>query len=99
MSDLTVFRDHCRRMSEADHSTACDQARQRRADEDVFWRIFLRHEGTPRPDPYVCDGDCLSDTDRALFAQLAGEVDDYLAPQPDLFGDLILEPDLEEKTP
>jgi hypothetical protein len=35
------------------------------------------------------------DADRALFAQMAGEVDDYLAPQVDLFGEGATEPTLE----
>jgi hypothetical protein len=47
------------------------------------------------PPRAVCDG-CLTDADRALFAQMASEVDDYLAPQVDLFGDVAMEPTMED---
>lgn len=49
----------------------------------------------PKWEPPTCGG-CLTDADRALFAQMAGEVDDYLAPQVDLFGDVTTEPTLED---
>lgn len=79
MSDLTKFRDHCRVMAAAVHSPECKGERP-----GIFYPI------TVRPDP-ECGG-CVTDADRALFALLAAEVDDYLAPQPDLFGEMTDEP-------
>ena len=77
VSDLTVFRDHARKMATADHKPDC-----RKPETDVRgWRG--RH-----PDP-ACAG-CNSVEDRALFGRLADEVDAYLeakaGPVEDLFG-------------
>jgi len=72
MSDLTAFRDHCRAMSKAEHKPECAY----RPDSWLYAR---------RPDPN-CDG-CNSPADRALFARLAAEVEDYLEPHPTLLGD------------
>lgn len=50
----------------------------------------LRNWREIRPDP-DCTG-CLTGTERALFARLAAEVDDYRTPHVDLFGELTDEP-------
>ena len=81
MSALTTFRDHARRMSESKHVPECPSLRERRWGETAE-QVAAR----------ACDG-CVSDADRALFAQLAGEIDDYLAPQVDLFGEETVEPE------
>lgn len=66
MSALTQFRDHCRRMAKPGaHVDGCPA---------VPAGSYLR------PDPRVCRG-CVPDDDRALFARLADEIDDYLAHQ------------------
>lgn len=65
MSDLTRFRDHCRRMAKTQHLGGCS------ADHPaMMWR----------PADERCPG-CVSDADRALWAQLADEIDAYLAGQ------------------
>lgn len=96
MSSLTTFREHCRAMSTAEHRPECAW---------LLWKPggawVPQYEGEdehpaslrwiappPRPE---CNG-CLTEADRALFAQMAAEVDDYLAPQPDLFGEMTPEP-------
>ena len=76
MSRLTEFRDHCQRMATAEHKPECTLSR-------THWLDIH-----PHPE---CDG-CLTDADRALFAQMAGEVADYLDAQVDLFGDVSVEP-------
>lgn len=67
MSELERFRDHAAQMATAPHSPECW------ADIKDTWgwqkRIY------PNPE---CAG-CISDTDRALWARLADEVDAYLA--------------------
>ena len=90
MSDLQAFRDHCRRMATATHKPECRiwvTIPPRRA-----WGWPGGEWVIPAPD---CGG-CVSDADRALFASLAAEVDDYLD-RPvvlDLFGEGAEEPDL-----
>lgn len=69
MSDLTQTRDHCRRMATAVHTDDC---------RDPRLRIWEKRR--PHPD---CPG-CVPESDRALFAQLAGEIDAYLAGDPDV---------------
>lgn len=96
MSDLTVFRDHCKRMQAAEHTPACATRLLTWIDRDTARRWFDIPDPGPRPE---CDGACITAEDRELWARLAAEVDDYLAPQPDLFGELTPEPNLEEKTP
>lgn len=80
MSDLSNFRDHCAAMAVAEHKPEC--------------RLWVQRPGRwadwEHPSP-ECGG-CVTDSDRALFALLAAEVDDYLAPQPDLFGGESTEP-------
>lgn len=83
MSDLTTFRDHCRQMADAIHKPECRLWVERPG-------IFHPSGDWKYPSP-ECVG-CISDADRALFALLAAEVDDYLAPQPDLFGAESIEP-------
>lgn len=101
MSGLAQFRDHCRRMATAEHVPECPSLTAR----EPYWppggwvltdpkdaMAGLTWIGPkPKWEPPTCDG-CLSDADRALFARMASEVDEYLAPQPDLFGDLTAEP-------
>lgn len=72
MSDLTTTRDHCRRMATAVHTDDCHTTTPMR------WGGTI----TNRPDP-ACTG-CVPESDRALFAQLAGEIDAYLAGDPDV---------------
>lgn len=83
MSDLTRFREHCRERAEwqpGEPRAAC-------RDRTVF--------GTPKPADHAncgghhCGCDCHAPTDaeRALFARLAAEIDDYLDPHPTLWED------------
>ena len=103
MSDLTKFRDHAAAMANGGHTPACVIAQ---AEAERRWRYFRmfrewlekwgeRPGGPPKP----CTGDCLTAADRALFALLAAEVDEYLAPQPDLFGEMTAEPVATEERP
>lgn len=62
-SDLESFRDHARTMAAALHRTEC-------LTRTHPWTKLL-----PRPD---CVG-CVTPEDRALWAQLADEIDDHLA--------------------
>lgn len=76
MTDLETFRDHAARMSTAKHADSCS--------------AWVGRRLTPvHPDP-SCPG-CVSDADRALWARLAAEVADYLAPDeaPGLFGEAL----------
>lgn len=95
MSELTRFRDHCAAMSAAEHKPECEwpsrgavEAHNRQA--AMFEHLFGEPDGT-RGRATHCLG-CVTASDRALFALLAAEVDDYLAPQPDLFGEMTAEP-------
>lgn len=93
MSSLGQFADHCRAMSTATHKPECKGSKptppQRSAviTEDGY---FGGYRWTTEQPP-TCAG-CVTDADRALFALLAAEVDEYLAPQVDLFGELTAEP-------
>lgn len=76
MSALTDTRDHCRRMATAQHKPECPSLERRRdrwalADDNshLTW--------VPAPPRRECAG-CVTDTDRALFARLADEIDRYL---------------------
>lgn len=83
MSDLTRFREHCREMATAEHTAECVE---RLAD----WKhraLMRRYLDIPDPGPMPCCDGCVTDADRALFARLAAEVDDYLDPHPTLWGD------------
>lgn len=81
MSGLTRFRDHCRRMSTAEHKPECPSLTAREPHWDAW---ILAEDGKsmtwrgPKPPwtPPTCDG-CLTDADRALFERLADEVDAY----------------------
>jgi hypothetical protein len=77
MSDLTQFRDHCRKMATARHLPECSFTPP-------------RHMYAQRPDP-SCPG-CVTDRERETWERLADEVDAYRAPQVDLFGGLSEEP-------
>jgi hypothetical protein len=93
MSGLAAFRDHCAAMSTAEHKPECQGAKPTPShiepiiDDEGYWRGNKR---VPEQPP-TCQG-CNPTKDRALFALLAAEVDDYLAPQVDLFGGLTAEP-------
>lgn len=63
MSELESFRDYCRTMSTARHKPDCSLPRP------GYWLDI-------KPNP-KCPG-CNSEADRALFARLAAEVDEYL---------------------
>lgn len=98
MSDLTRFRDHCRVMAASEHKPECPSLPKNQPHWSMWHGIYdasgeieaLGWNGPPPPPP-TCDG-CLTDAERDLFASMAAEVDDYLAPQPDLFGELTTEP-------
>lgn len=101
MSDLTRFRDHCRKMSDAEHKPDCPMLTAVEPywppggwapiDADGNWdNSGGMPQGLgwlgPKPawSPPHCDG-CNSAEDRALFAQLADEVDTYEGMQMSLF--------------
>ena len=82
MSDLTAFRDHARKMAEAEHKPECRGTIEDRWGSSRVW---------PNPE---CSG-CNSAEDREWFRRLADEVDAYLAAPAvveDLFGDAAVEP-------
>lgn len=86
MSDLTTFRDHCRTMATAEHKPGCQEGQ---ADAVRKWTMAQKWGpgwGEPDEQPTPCPG-CNSEADRALFARLAAEVDDYLDPHPTLWED------------
>ena len=87
MTSLTEFRAHCQAMAMAEHKPECEGRTER---PGIFHPIVKRVH--PSPD---CLG-CNHASDRALFAQMAGEIDDYLAPQVDLFGEEAMEPTMED---
>lgn len=70
MSDLTAFHAHALAMSTAKHKPTCELVTPRR------W-LPVR----PNPD---CPG-CVTDDERAMWARLAAEVDEYLDPHPTLW--------------
>lgn len=90
---LPTLRDHFLRMSKAEHLDDCPSITARKPywpvwapiDEDGNWcgrsgkpSVALGWLGPePKWEPPTCDG-CIPQSDRALFARLAGEVDDYL---------------------
>lgn len=88
------YRDHCARMADAQHKPECPSLT---AVEPYWppggWTWTDRADFSkgmswlgPKPhwEPPKCDG-CLTDDERALFAQLAGEADRYI--QGDLLED------------
>lgn len=90
MSDLTTFRDHCLAMSTAEHKPECEWSSRGAVEsknrlEARFERLCGEPEGT-RGRVTHCTG-CVTAADRALFARLAAEVDDYLEPHPTLWED------------
>lgn len=80
---LDAFREHCRRMATAEHKPECPSLPANIPYWPAWHSIFdeagnvtaLGWNGPPPPPP-TCDG-CNSDADRALFARLAAEVDEY----------------------
>jgi hypothetical protein len=96
VSSLGEFRDHCRRMAAAEHKPECPSLDPLK----VRYVVPANDYTGPlwfglQPIRPKCRG-CLTDADRTLFAQMAGEIDDYLAPQVDLFGDVTTEPTTED---
>lgn len=65
MSDLTTFAKHASEMAASKHKPDCTGVVLGRWSDRVV-----------RPDP-MCGG-CVSDDERALWARLAAEVDEYL---------------------
>ena len=101
MSDLSKFRDYAHVMAQGGHTDQCvaDQAEAgRRWSYFRMFREWLPDWG-PRPGgpPNPCGGGCASAADRDLWRRLAAEVDDYLAPQPDLFGGETPEPEMAQE--
>ena len=93
MSDLTEFRDHCRRMANGGPTPPSRTA---------YWCTPVYVRGLPGEHVQCMEGaescrcDCHprpvppTDAERALFARLADEIDDYLTPDDegdDLFGE------------
>jgi len=86
VSDLTKFRDHCRRMADATHKPECPSITAR-APYWQAWDLIVDDAGYvsslawrgPKPhwEPPRCDG-CMRDIDRALFCLMADEIDAYL---------------------
>lgn len=83
---LERYRDHCRRMSEAQHKPECPSLTAREPYWDQWEHVqdncgqttcLVWRGPKPKWEPPGCDG-CMTDAERALFARLAGEVDDYL---------------------
>lgn len=69
-TELERFRDHARRMSIAEHRETCKSPAPERWPGVQAWH---------HPDP-DCPG-CVSEPERRLWAQLAGETSTYLATQ------------------
>lgn len=84
MSQLTAFRDHCRKMADAEHKPECPSLPANIPYWPAWHGIYddagdieaLGWNGPP-PSAPTCAG-CNSDTDRALFARMAAEVDQHL---------------------
>jgi hypothetical protein len=76
MSDLTLFRDHARRMADAQHTLDCEA---RREDWELALRRHARWDNFPHPGPKPECWGCVTDADRALWIRLADEADAYLA--------------------
>lgn len=96
MSDLTTFRDHCRKMQTAEHKPECPSLRAPGwvvPTPGYSGRMWM---GLMPWTPPACDG-CNPLGDRELFARLADEVDAYLHPDEvvDLFGETAVEPESE----
>lgn len=100
MSDLTQFRDHARLMAARVHAAGCPPERSRpgRAHHDGWkWcRDATSHDAHQWSEPSrysdalltwecagICGG-CAPAAERALWAQLAAEIDAYLAHDPDV---------------
>lgn len=89
---LTTLRDHCRRMADAEHKDDCPALTAREPHWDMWAEVVkhgqisgLRWRGPkPKWTPPTCDG-CNPAAERALFARIAGEIDDYRGDQLALF--------------
>ena len=83
MSDLSRFRDHARQMSEAGHTSECEQQTTRAKNRWSHFRLFgewLEEWGKrPAGPPFACAGTCVTDADRALWGRLADEADAHLS--------------------
>lgn len=101
MSSLSAFRDHCRRMAEAEHKPDCPHVTAAEpywppggwapVDHDGNWDnsggpiVALGWLG-PKPEWSPPACDgCIGADDRALWKRLADEVDDYEGQQMALF--------------
>jgi hypothetical protein len=83
---LDTFREHCQRMSTAQHKPECPSLTARKpywppggwvptdGNDPMNGLTWLGPE--PAWSPPECDG-CLTDADRALFGRLAAEVETY----------------------
>lgn len=81
---IETFRDHCRKMAAAEHKpdicptlTATPPERLiPKYEGGEFWGFYVNIEAFSWKPPH-CPG-CNTESDRALFAQLAAETDRYL---------------------
>jgi hypothetical protein len=90
VSDLESFRDHCRRMADAEHKPECCQCGSswccgcvgHPAGKPTGWAQWQWNDhaevcpGNPTAPP--CPG-CVTNADRVLWTRLADEVDAYLS--------------------
>ena len=81
MIRLSTFREHCAAMAVADHKPDCPSLTAKKP----YWPAWtiaadgmsMRWNGPePKWEPPPCDG-CNPEKDRALFAQMAAEVERY----------------------
>ena len=81
MIRLSTFREHCAAMAKAEHKPDCPALTAKKP----YWQAWALTDGGramvwrgPEPpwEPPTCDG-CNPESDRALFAQMAAEVERY----------------------
>ena len=81
MIRLSTFREHCAAMAKAEHKPDCPTLTAKRPHWQA-WALTPDGRGMvwrgPAPywEPPTCDG-CNPESDRALFAQMAAEVERY----------------------
>ena len=85
MIRLSTFREHCAAMAKAEHKPDCPSLTAKKPHWDC-WVVEYGADGRPcamhwrgpepRWEPPKCDG-CNPEADRALFAQMAAEVERY----------------------
>lgn len=87
MSALERFRDYCRVMAATEaHLPDCESLRPAERARPI-WHVVSGEDGIPSQmvwggvvpayTPPTCDG-CVPENDRALFARMAAEIDEYL---------------------